>query len=179
MAEYPVFTKQDLADFSGRHVNSYKQYAELSALPQATLLFKIATCRPTYPSDPEEALLARMAILAMADRASLAQKYQEAEASPFQSESLGSYSYSKMSAAASRGEKTGVMWFDLAVDRLGQCEQNDGIAGGGGIEIFEYDGRFGKPQAEGDQARLLGPADFNAHQGFLSEPHDPNGLTRN
>lgn len=179
MAEYPTYTKQDLAAFSGRPEASYKAYAESSALPQAVLLFKIATCRPTFPDDPDQAALAKMAILSMADHAALAQKYQEAAASPFQSESLGSYSYSKMAGSASRGEKTGVMWFDLAVGQLSLCEENDGVLGGGGIEIFEYDGQFGTASVAGDAARLLGPADFDQHTAFMYRPHDPNGLTGN
>lgn len=165
MAEYPTFTADDLADFSGRPAASYPKYATTSALPQAVLLFKIATCRPTFPDDETEAQLARMAILAMADRATLSQKFQQIEASPFQSESLGSYSYSKMAGFAAKGMTTGVTWFDLAVTTLSLCDTSDDIPSGGGIIAFEYD----VPQVSlPGGMRLLSASEYTEHAQYLS-----------
>lgn len=181
MADYPTYSAQDLSDYSGRPVASYQPSAWIpQAVAQATLLFKIATCLNQFPDDPTEAQLAGYAIKAMADHAVLNQPNAQAMASPFQSETLGSYSYSKMASSASKGEKTGVMWFDIAVDQLGQCDKNDGVFSGGGIEVFEFDGLFGGALMGGNTARLLSPDDQAYHDAFMvSGPHDPNGLTRN
>jgi len=181
VAEYPLYTAQDLADYSGRPVASYQPANWIpQAVAQATLLFKIATCLNQFPDDPTQAQLAGYAIKAMADYAVLNQPYAQAAASPFQSETLGSYSYSKMASSASKGEKTGVMWFDLAVDQLGVCDKNDEIMSGGGIEVFEFDGLFADASMAGNTARLLSPNDQRYHDEFMiAGPHDPNGLTRN
>lgn len=181
MAEYPIYTAKDLSDFSGRPEASYQPSGWIpQAVAQATLLFKIATCLNQFPDDPTEAELAGYAIKAMADYAVLNQPYAQAAASPFQSETLGSYSYSKMASSASKGEKTGVMWFDIAVDQIGQCDKNDDVPSGGGIEVFEFDGLFGAALVPGNSARLLSPDDEAYHLAFMvSGPHDPNGLTRN
>lgn len=180
MAEYPIYNKDDLAAYSGRNVAGYPMPYTDEAIKQATLLFKIATCLNQFPEDQTQADLAGYAIKAMADYAVLNQPYAQAAASPFQSETLGSYSYSKMAGKAASGEKTGVMWFDIAVDQLGQCDKNDGIMSGGGIEVFEFDGLFTDALVPGNSARLLSPDDSQYHEAFMvSGPHDPNGLTRN
>lgn len=171
MAEYPTFEPKDLAAFSGRPLASYTALGTYvdTALKQATLLFKIGTCLAQLPDDPVDLELARTAILAMADTAILRRPHQAVLAAPFQSENLGSYSYSKMSAAASRGDKTGVMWFDLAVERLSVCEASDGILSGGGIEIFEFDGQFSTASNSGNSVRLLSPQDSAYHAGYLTD----------
>lgn len=169
MAEYPSFTGKDLSDFSGRPEASYTAQGTFiaTALKQATLLFKIGTCLVTLPDDPINLELAHTAILAMADTAILQRPHQTVMASPFQSESLGSYSYSKMSGAASRGTKTGVMWFDLAVEQLSECDRGGNFAGGG-IEVFEGDAQFVPSLTDDDSYRILSPQDEEYHRLFFS-----------
>lgn len=110
-------TVSDLADFAGTSEASYSAYVS-QALAQATLLFEVATGLEEYPDNQSQRSLAQNAILEMADRLYTTQPYAAALASPFSSESIGSYSYSKASSAISKGQITGVVWFDLAVQKL-------------------------------------------------------------
>ncbi len=130
-------TVAELAAFSGRESNTFGQFAS-EALAQATLLFYLATQLETYPTDSNLNQLARYGILDMADKIYLSQPYQEASASPFQSETIGSYSYSKSVSAVKKGDATGVMWFDMAVDKL--KADGSGIGASGSIVGMEYDG---------------------------------------
>jgi hypothetical protein len=165
---YPVFTKQDLADFSGRPVASYTGYTD-RAIRQAVLLFKIGTCLANLaPKDTLEYEIAVEGILAMADQIFLAQRYQQQVASPFQSESLGSYSYSKTAKSVSDGEKTGVEFFDIAIDQLSVCDETDDIPSFGGVEVFEHDGMFAR--GEGGNLRFLSPKDLDQSRSYGFDP---------
>lgn len=159
----PVPTITQLADFSGRPESSYPTYAT-SALKQATLLMSIRTCLVGAPAEPDKADLLAYGILELADDMVLKQPHQEVNAKPFSSETIMSYSYSKAAVKARKGEETGLMWFDLAVQQLSVCDST----GGGHVDsssmsIFEKEGvtvdENGRPQ-------LLGP----------SALHDPQPL---
>lgn len=171
--EYPTYTTEDLSGFSGRPVASYTAYAN-TALSQALLLFKIGTCLAQFPDGGTQAELAKMGILAMADDISLKQEYQQAMASPFSSESIGSYSYSKRAQQVQDGDATGIMWFDLAIKELSMCDAGgDGIPTGGGVGMFEYDGTF--VDSDGPETvRFLGPADLDASRGYGFDPSTRN-----
>lgn len=127
----------ELATFTGRASNTFGQFA-FEALEQATLLFFLATDLDDYPIDSNLSKLAKNGILDMADKIYLSQPYQEASASPYQSETIGSYSYSKAVSAVKKGDSTGVMWFDLAVNKL--RDGGSAIGGSGSIVGMEYDG---------------------------------------
>lgn len=84
-------------------------------------MFTIVTKLTDYPDDPDQAKLARYAILELADRLFLEQPFAELLVRPFQSETLFSYTYSRSTATAAKvtsGMKTGLFWWDLAVDEL-------------------------------------------------------------
>lgn len=130
-------TVADLATFTGRSSNNFNIYAG-EALAQATLLFYLATGIEGYPDDTSLYQLAKNGILDMADKIYLSQPYREASASPYQSETIGSYSYSRSVAAVKKGDATGVMWFDLAVGKLKSA--NSGIGSSGSIQGMEWDG---------------------------------------
>lgn len=164
---YPEYTKKNLADFSGRPEQSYTEYST-QAISQAVLLFKIGTCLAGLPEDKTKLELAEMGIMALADSIYLSQQYQAAAASPFSSESIGSYSYSKAARAVASGTATGIMWFDLAVSQLSECEQNDGIPTGGGIEVFEWDTTL--TAGNNGNLRALGPADIELSRSFGYDP---------
>ncbi len=119
-----VPTVEDLSEFSGRPADSYGPFA-VSALRQATLLFSTITHLTAYPTDDDEAQLAVYAILQMADRLYLEQPSAQIKAGPFQSETIGSYSYSRASqlavSSAKSGTKTGLYWWDLALELLTQA----------------------------------------------------------
>lgn len=179
---YPVPTTADLAGFSGRPVGSYTPYATL-ALAQAALVFTFKT-EITDPSQltgygaltaADAALLATQGICAYADYLCLRQPYQAAIASPMESETIGSYTYSKPESEQARnaaalevtGEAIGVPLFDMAVQMLSRRT----LAGGvffGQIQMFE------RPHDRDDLAQfqvrrdpesgllhVLGPADLN------------------
>ncbi len=152
-------TLAELAAATGRPAESYTAYATTTLL-QATLLFAAHTRLTDWPADPQLAQLARMAVLELADRLYLEQPYQAAKASPYQSESIGSYSYSKgsssSSAAAGRTASSlpaGLLWWDLALDGL-SADAASGIASGS-IDVADDD------LVRNDQGTLsiAGPAD--------------------
>lgn len=150
----PVPTIALLATFTGRGVDTYGPFAG-SALAQATLLFGLRTRLTSMPTDPDQALLATYAILQMADRMYLEQPNAQVLASPYQSETIGSYSYSKGSAVskAQDGSLTGLYWWDLAMDQLANV-LSAGVASGA-ITVLDSD-----IYDDGDGTRVIfGPAD--------------------
>lgn len=152
-----VLDVSDLADFSGRAEASFVTPAQAeTSLSQATLLFKIATCLKDWPTAEDDLQLARFGILSMSDAIFLALKYARTLAKPFQSETIGSYSYSRAANAVANRLPTGVTWFDMAVDILGICQDGDAILSSS-ISVFENEGI--SSLSDGRRARL-GPKDF-------------------
>ena len=172
---YKEYTRKMIADFTGRPLVSFPEaFVTDSAIPQALLLFKIGTCLAA-PDDltEDQQQMVDFAILAMADAIHLAQPYQTALASPFNSESIGSYSYSKTAKAIRQGNETGVDWFDIAIDQLSVCDELGGSFMQGGIEIFENDGLFaGGVRLGGQRGNVdyLSPADLNRSNSFGYDP---------
>jgi len=168
MADYPALSFVDLSSFSGRPTSDYNPVYSSTAISQATLLFKIATCLTALPdigTVPYD--LAKNAMMAMADQFVLSQPYAEDLASPFSSETIGSYSYSKMAQQIISKERTGVMWFDLAVGEMGVCDENDQAFFFGGIEIMEHDGKFGLGSHGEGNIRLLTISDTKLHSFYM------------
>jgi hypothetical protein len=155
MAEYPTYTAADVAGASGADVTEYSSFID-EALKQATLLFKIGTCLSQFPDSELDAELAKYGILAMADAIFSVQPFQKVLRTPFSSETIGSYSYSKLTSAVSAGLPTGVSWFDIAVGKLSVCDTVLGLPMSGGYSVFE---EHKKPH--GGYGVYLGPADQN------------------
>lgn len=182
---FPTYTVTDLSGFTGRPETSFPlPYTTASALPQATLLFKLATCLTELPTDPDEAATVRFAILEVANALTLSQPYQLTNASPFSSETIGSYSYSKLAKMVQNGLPTGLGWFDLAVGQLGVCENgalgNPGIASDS-IGVFEDDATFGLKDGDDSGKRyVLGPAqlDNEPEDGFFISTETVSGPRR-
>lgn len=134
----------DLAQSSGRPVESYSAFAT-EALLQATIIFQFATCLTSYPDPDTDTLkynLAIKGITELADRLYLEQPFDADSASPFVSENIGSYSYSKASrgkllSAVTYGDPTGIYMFDMAVSKLSVCTDTGRLGASGGIEVFE------------------------------------------
>lgn len=152
----PVYTKEQLALSTGRDAAFYSNAFVDQAIFQATLLFRIATNREDLPEGETDAKLAELGILSMAEAIYLVQPFQETLYSPFSSESIGSYSYSKLSSAVAGGLPVGIGWFDLAVQMLSLGRNLD--LAWGGIEAFEGDGDYVRG-ARKNNVRILGPAD--------------------
>lgn len=155
----PVPTLADLALFSGRPETSYSPFAD-QALMQATLMFSVVTELPDWPADPDLKQIAINAILEMADRLILEQPFQGVKASPFQSESIGSYSYSrnfsmaKVTSAAADKVGIGLFWWDTAVDLLAQKDVL--LTASGSIAVHSEGLQPGR-----DGLQVESPVDYN------------------
>lgn len=116
----PAPTINELTVFTGRPAGSFGGFAD-QALAQAALMFTIVTKLSVLPDDPDLLQLAKNAMMELADRLLLEQPFQAIKAGPFQTETIGSYSYSRVTPTSSKvqqGIKTGLFWWDLAVDEL-------------------------------------------------------------
>lgn len=166
-----VPTLQDFADFLTVDVSSLGP-ADTQALKQAGFLLQVlGGCSDSPTEDPCKSLFDN-AIMDMANwmRASL--PFVSAVASPFQSETIGSYSYSKafrnvlLSGMSGNRVDTGVMWFDLAVRNCACGEESSAVAYGS-THVFEDDGVY---ISDAGQRWILGPAEANVgfeYAGFV------------
>ena len=171
-----VPTISQLSQFSGRPESSYTSYAE-SALLQACLQFTIITelgSADYQALSPDDKTLATQGILAYADWVYLRQPYQSAIANPLESETIGSYTYSKPPPVEMRNVQaqelglsmTGIPLWDLAVQMLSKRTRASGVFYGQ-MKVFDVD----KSDRDGvtlvrknkytGELELLGPSDFD------------------
>lgn len=181
MAAFPTLCIDDLANFTGRQASSYPDPFSDQALLQARLFFSYATGLfakdNAWPTDPDDAQLAKYAVLSLADYFVLDQPNQQIKADVFSSQTIGSYSYTLKQAAVLKaiqlGGNTGIMWFDLAIQQFG-ADSNHVVTGG--IEVF-YDELMTEDQGNGF-SRVLGPHERNPIDVpfYISRdaPFDPN-----
>lgn len=128
------------------------------ALQQATDLMEIAISA-SYTDSPASGLALRMyerGIYHMAEALTFSKTGRASAMSQFKSETIGSYSYSRMSQAALTGSPTGVSWFDAAVAYLTSLLDAEEPSTDS-ISIFERD--YTGVDSEG-RRYVLGPADF-------------------
>jgi len=153
-------TVDDLAGFTGEVGASYEPFVQ-RALSDAVLLFSWASCIEELPDQgTNEGDLIRNGILAMADSLYTSQDQRNVTSGPFQSETIGSYSYSLRQAtqAVQASSPTGVGWFDMAVEFLGVCSRTRNTVLGSSKILFEDDLPW-HTHTDG-KIHLLGPADF-------------------
>lgn len=172
----PVPTLAEIAAWSGRPETSYTTYIDSAAL-QATLQFSIVselTADDYSALTADDQTLAHQGIIAMADWIYLRQPYQAVIANPLNSETIGSYSYSKPYEAMARSVQTaefshshtGIVMWDLALQYLGKRTRAAGVFYG---EVHAFDrAKFDilevtwlRINTETGERELLGPADFN------------------
>lgn len=175
---FPVPTLGELAVWSGRAETSYTGYAD-SALLQATLIFTFVTelgADDWNGLSADEQVLANHGIMSYADYIYLRQPYQQILASPMESETVGSYTYSKPFPVEARNVQamelslglmaTGIVEWDLAVQMLARRQKTAGVFYGQ-IQVFENirersDAVLYVRKHEGTgQTVLLGPADVD------------------
>jgi hypothetical protein len=108
----------ELDDFSHQETDRFDEDQKDFSIQQAADLLFIATGLDEDPTDARTARIVNYAILAMSWKLLDVTDNTTEINSPFQSETIGSYSYSKMMAAISTGQITGVAWFDIAVKFL-------------------------------------------------------------
>lgn len=170
---WPIPTLAEVAEFSGRPEVSYTTYVN-SALLQATLMFTTLTelgVADYGAMAADDQVLANTGIVSMADHLYLEWPYQQVLANPLQSETIGSYSYSKPFQVMARNaqaievtaEKTGVDMFDLAVRFLARRTRATGVFYGqiSGFERFNerYDGVGVVWDKKEQRMVLAGPSD--------------------
>jgi hypothetical protein len=165
--DFPTYTVQDLADFFATEVDTFDDVKATLYITQASFLLELATCLKEPPTDPKMLQLWKNAVLDMAMKLIIGSDYLNAKWSPFSSETIGSYSYTIAANKIQQGDQTGVMWFDIAVMRLGVCDLmgDSGAHSGGGIEVFEHDGTFVAGTHPGNE-RLLSPNDIGYYPPF-------------
>lgn len=174
---FPVFTVADLAVFSGRPLQSYTPYAD-QALIQAIVIFMLVTQVDAWPTDPLSQQIATLGILQYADVLVLEQPFQQVTHNPFQSQTIGSTSYSKptmymrgnAAANALKGETTGIPFFDYAVQKLALRTEFGGIYGVSiELEMGHGDGDvFVRHDHESGTIKLVGPAERDRELGIFA-----------
>lgn len=156
-----VLTAPDLAQFTGQDEFYYGKYVNI-AIQQATDLFTMATCLDELPDiSTLDGRISRSAVLSMAEALYEGQAFRKLRFTPFQNETIGSYSYSLAQKNISSGIPTGIGWFDLAVDRLGICADTATITGSA-VSVFDRPGDV-RVGPDGSQY-LIGPNDINRRQ---------------
>jgi hypothetical protein len=168
---WPIPTLEALSEYSGRPAVSYTSYVN-SALLQAVVMFTTLTelGTPDYPGmAADDQLLANSGVMAMADYLYLRWPYQQVIANPLQSETVGSYEYSKPIGLQARNaqaievnaDKTGVDMFDLAVRFLSRRTRASGVFYGQitGFEHYAPDDSVRIMYDDAGKLFLVGPAD--------------------
>lgn len=140
MAGLTVPSIADLALFQG--VNEVTDLRAYNMLQQATDLMAMNVGFTEDPVDDEIGLrFLKNGILDMAWKLLVALDNREELYTPYTSERIGSYSYSKMVQAATRGEETGVPFFDTAVQYFANGSVDGSIMGVDSEPVFNADGR--------------------------------------
>jgi hypothetical protein len=146
MAPYPEFDADDLGDFVGKPAEMFPAYVD-EAIAQAVFLVRLRTKIRQWPEDDEDlSQLMKFAILDLANTMYLEREYDKIKANPVQSETMGSYSWSKSNAAQNSRYKqwpTGIEWLDVLLEYLADLdEEAEGISTHGGTHVFEYDNTY-------------------------------------
>jgi hypothetical protein len=173
LEEYAAYLSVDPATLGAK---------DTQALTQSAFLLGFLTgCGEKPSADPCKTLFEN-GIFNMAQYMAATQQYVAVVASPFQSETIGSYSYSKgfrnallQGLAGGPRSQTGVFWFDLAVSECG-CGEEISLVSSDAITVFEHENV--RTDSEG-RRWVLGPADAGGAAGWLggsgfAEPHDPS-----
>lgn len=196
---YPSPQVSDLSAFSGRDQATYTGYAN-AALLQATIRFTFLTeiTSPTQLTGynnltaEDQQVLALNGICSLADSIYLSFPYQGVIASPLNSETVGTWSYTKEATNGAGGSayrlqaaaqelsmaNTGIPMFDMAVQLLSLRTIASGIFHGG-TTVFDHGGEARRASMgaimihEGPDGRrsVMGPEDMH----LFDIPFDVNG----
>lgn len=163
---------EQLEQFSGQDIAALYQdqsFVGVAIQLAADRLF-LCTGLAGWPTSGFEQRLLTNGILEMAQHLYLAQPFKNVLASPFSSEKIGNYSYTKISQALAKGEATGLDWFDQAVQYF------QDVAGSSATRGMEEDSIWvtvGDAETELMSRQLLGPSDLQPSP-FGGEP-SPKG----
>ena len=110
---------EDLDQFTQGASDIFDDDAKFVAFQQAADLFYVATGVSTDPTDEYALRILKWGLMDMAFKILITRENQTEINSPYSSETIGSYSYTKQALAAiQQGLLTGVQWFDIAVGLL-------------------------------------------------------------
>lgn len=173
MTVFPSFDVDDMAEFTGRPEMTFPEHVD-EALLQAVFFIKARTKIYEWPDDPELQQAFKYAILDLANQMYLERQYDRIKANPLASETIGSYSYSKSTAATAAlftARPTGLLWLDLLLEMLIQKEI-EGFDTHGSVHVFENDDVYlhgKKTHRDMNEPWVLGPKDA---------PHRPHRSSR-
>lgn len=155
---FPVFTADDLSKFTGQPVQMYGIWVD-EAISQAAFLVEVVT--GVHDLDPNDAYGQRLymySVLEIAGHLYAEQEYWMVNVQPFQSETIGSYSYTKSATSVriSNGDLDGLVWLPLYQDYLASIDAAGAASGisSGQIIGSEYDDVGITP---GGNLRVLSP----------------------
>lgn len=174
----------DLYAFWGDEADAVDLTSATLAIQQAAALLSIAAGITDDPTDTNLALLVKWAMVDMAIYLLIAKDNRDAEYSPFQSEHVGSYSYSKSSARLYArtmktiliNDPTGCMLFDRVVaELLDILAYGDGLVVGGKM-VFREDYAPLAFEANGIQQwyKFLDASDTTSGTSIASRIYLPN-----
>jgi hypothetical protein len=117
----PAVTHTELDAFSHGETSQFSIEQKAMSLTQASDLLYFATHYDETPDDARLVRLVKAGIMDMAWSLLVRTENKTEIYSPFSSETIGSYSYSKAMSQVSSGLSTGIDWFDKAVMYLGEA----------------------------------------------------------
>lgn len=132
-------TVEDLGTFRQEAFASEEEAWAGSVLTQATDALWLFTGMEEYPSDARENRIAKYAIMDLTLWLMAQAEHREEINSPFSSERIGSYSYSKMQQARS-GLETGIYWLDLLFTLLNRSGADQGLSWVSAERVFNPEG---------------------------------------
>lgn len=144
MALDPKPSGADLDTFSHDETAVFTGPQKVQAIDQASVLLWMATKVDAFTGDETLDKIIRWAVLDMAWSLLVKTENKTAMNSPFSSERIGSYSYSKALRQVQAGQGTGVEWFDVAVS-LFLGEAGEGAVWVATEHVFEQPYRTDRP----------------------------------
>lgn len=141
MAEFPEYTVDDLALFANEIPEYFTEFGE-EALAQAEFLVQERTDTFEFPSTERLQRAFKFAILDVALQLYLESYFLKYKNLPFQSEVVGSYSYSKGQTSNTTllsSYPTGLKWLDILLWIMGK-DASIGLPTSGGVHVFDREG---------------------------------------
>lgn len=138
MSEPSFIEGVDLDSFEQFDAEGYSD-EDVLVLAQGLLEDAVPCLKDIYAElSPALKKVAKFAVLEMATYLRNSHENFDAATSPFQSETLGSYSYNKLVRVVSSGENTGIPAFDRAKSLLGAlCKVEGGEASATSEQVFK------------------------------------------
>jgi hypothetical protein len=109
---------EELDQFTQGASDIFSDDAKFVAFQQAADLFYVAAGITDDPTDEYALRILKWGLMDMAYKILITRENQAEIYSPYSSETIGSYTYSKMLSAIQAGLRTGVEWFDIALSLL-------------------------------------------------------------